>query len=147
MAVLTTRRRRDPEGRMALREHLLELRKRVVRSAIAILIGAVVGWFVYDPVFDALARPILQLQAARGLGKISLNFPNPAAAFNLKIQLSILTGLVIASPVWLYQFWAFITPGLTRRERRYSFAFVGAALPLFLGGALLAWWVLPKAMD
>src|SRR5919112_1751586 len=155
MAVLTTRRRRDPEGRrrrapegrMELREHLLELRRRVVRSSAAILLGAVAGWFLYTPVFDALARPILDLQQERGLGKISLNFPNPAAAFNLKIQLSILTGVVLASPVWLYQFWAFITPGLTRRERRYSFAFVGAALPLFLGGAALAWWVLPKAMS
>jgi sec-independent protein translocase protein TatC len=155
MAVLTARRRRDPEGRrrrdpegrMALREHLLELRRRVVRSSAAILLGAVAGWFVYTTVFDALARPILELQQERGLGKISLNFPNPAAAFNLKIQLSILTGVVLASPVWLYQFWAFITPGLTRRERRYSFAFVGAALPLFLGGAALAWWVLPKAMS
>lgn len=132
---------------MALREHLLELRKRVVRSALAILLGAIAGWFLYTQVFDALARPILELQSDRGLGKISLNFPNPAAAFNLKIQLSILTGVVLASPVWLYQFWAFITPGLTRRERRYSFGFVAAALPLFLGGAALAWWVLPKAMD
>ena len=147
MAVLTPRRRRDPEGRMALREHLTELRRRVVRSALAILVGAVAGWFLYSPVFDALARPILLLQDQRGVGKISLNFPNPAAAFNLKIQLSVLTGVVLASPIWLYQFWAFITPGLTRRERRYSFGFVAAALPLFLGGATLAWWVLPKAMD
>jgi sec-independent protein translocase protein TatC len=98
-------------------------------------------------VFDALARPIHLLQLERGGARISLNFPNPAAAFNLKVQLAVLTGLVIASPVWLYQFWAFITPGLTRRERRYSFGFVGAALPLFLGGSLLAWWVLPKAMS
>ena len=132
---------------MALREHLTELRRRVVRSVLAILVGAVAGWFLYPTVFDALARPISLLQEARGLAKISLNFTNPAAALNLKVQLSVLTGVVLASPVWLYQFWAFVTPGLTRRERRYSFGFVGAALPLFLGGAALAWWVLPKAMD
>jgi sec-independent protein translocase protein TatC len=146
MAVLTTRRRRDPEGRMALREHLLELRKRLVRSAIAIFIGAVVGWFLYKRVFDAIAHPILEIQKERGREFATINFGDLASAFNLKIQLSILTGFVLASPVWLYQFWAFITPGLTHRERRYSFAFVGAALPLFLGGAALAWWVLPKAM-
>src|SRR5215218_5607768 len=147
MAVPTARRSRDPDGRMALREHLTVLRRRVVRSVLAILVGAVAGWFLYPTVFDALARPITLLQEARGLAKISLNFVDPAGPFNLKVQLAILTGVVLASPVWLYQFWAFITPGLTRRERRYSFGFVGAALPLFLGGAALAWWVLPKAME
>jgi sec-independent protein translocase protein TatC len=147
MAVLTTRRRRDPEGRMALREHLGELRKRVVRSALAIFLGAVVGWFVYHQVFNAIARPILEIQERRGREFATINFGDLASAFNLKIQLSIVIGIVLASPVWLYQFWAFITPGLTRRERRYSFAFVGAALPLFLGGAALAWWALPKAME
>ena len=54
---------------------------------------------------------------------------------------------MLASPVWLYQLWAFVTPGLTRKERRYSFAFVAASLPLFLGGAALAWWALPKAIE
>jgi sec-independent protein translocase protein TatC len=147
MAVLTTRRRRDPEGRMALREHLRELRRRVVRSALAILVGAVVGWFLYNQVFAGLVRPIRLIQAQRGAAQTSINFADPAGPFNLKVQLSILTGVVLASPVWLYQFWAFITPGLTRRERRYSFAFVAAAFPLFLCGAGLAWWVLPKAME
>ena len=147
MAVLTARRRRDPEGRMALREHLYELRRRLVRSALAIFAGAVAGWFLYDWVFAALVRPIRVIQLERGAAAASLNFVDPAGPFNLKVQLAILTGVVLASPVWLYQFWAFITPGLTRRERRYSFGFVGAALPLFLGGAALAWWVLPKAME
>jgi sec-independent protein translocase protein TatC len=132
---------------MALREHLYELRRRVVRSALAVLVGAVVGWFVYDQVFALLVHPIRLIQLKRGLAATALNFADPAGPFNLKIQLSIITGVVLASPVWLYQFWAFITPGLTKRERRYSFGFVGAALPLFLGGAGLAWWVLPKAMD
>src|SRR3954453_207794 len=147
MAVLTTRRRRDPEGRMALREHLLELRKRVVRSALAIVLGAVAGWFLYPWVIQALIRPILVIQHERGREFISINFGDVASPFNLKIQLSILTGVVLASPVWLYQLWAFVTPGLTRRERRYSFGFVAASLPLFLGGAALAWWALPKAIE
>ncbi|HKG51617.1 MAG TPA: twin-arginine translocase subunit TatC [Actinomycetales bacterium] len=148
MAVPTTRRRRrDPEGRMALREHLTELRRRVVRSAIAILLGAVVGWFLYDWVIEALIRPIKTIQAERGPQFISINFGDVASPFNLKIQLSILTGLVLASPVWLYQLWAFVTPGLTRKERRYSFGFVAVSLPLFLGGAALAWWALPKAIQ
>lgn len=132
---------------MALREHLVELRKRGLRAVVAILVGAVVGWFVYGWVYGALARPIIDIQRAPGASAISINFADPASALNLRIQLSILTGVVLSSPVWLYQFWAFITPGLTRRERRYSVGFVAAALPLFLGGALLAWSVLPKAME
>jgi sec-independent protein translocase protein TatC len=147
MAVLTARRRRDPEGRMALREHLYELRRRVVRSAVAVVVGSIIGWFVSDQVFELLIHPINLIRAQQGAKPISINFGDPAGPFNLKIQLSVLTGVLLASPVWLYQFWAFITPGLTRREKRYSFGFVGAALPLFLGGAGLAWWVLPKAME
>jgi sec-independent protein translocase protein TatC len=131
---------------MALREHLLELRKRVVRSAATIMVGAVAGWFVHDRVLKVIVEPVLQIKREHPTAQISINFVELAGAFNLAIQLSILVGVVLASPVWLYQFWAFITPGLTRRERRYSFGFVGAALPLFLGGAALAWWALPKAL-
>src|SRR3954452_2184296 len=147
MAVLTTRRRRDPEGRMALREHLLELRKRVVRSALAVVVGSVAGWFLYDRVVKEITRPIHEIQLRRGPQFISINFADVASPFNLRIQLSILIGVVLASPVWLYQLWAFVTPGLTRKERRYSFGFVAVSLPLFLGGAALAWWALPKAIE
>src|SRR5919107_4163117 len=146
MAVLTTRRRRDPEGRMALREHLLELRKRVVRSAATIVVCAVGGWFVHERVLRAIVEPVLKIKREHPQAQISINFVELAGAFNLAIQLSILVGVVLASPVWLYQFWAFITPGLTRRERRSSLGFVGAALPLFLCGAGLAWWALPQAL-
>lgn len=132
---------------MALREHLYELRRRVVRSALAVLVGTIVGWFIYYPVAKQIIAPINLIRLEHGPSAASLNFADPAGPFNLRIQLSILIGVVLASPVWLYQFWAFITPGLTRRERRYSFGFVGAALPLFLCGAGLAWWVLPKAME
>lgn len=131
---------------MPLRAHLTELRRRFVRSAIAILIGAVGGWFVYKPLFEAAARPIIEIQRRRDINA-SINFSNVAGAFNLQIQTSIVIGVVLASPIWLYQLWAFITPGLTRRERRSSFAFVGAAVPLFLAGAGLAWILLPRAID
>ncbi len=96
--------------------------------------------------FKAIEKPIQQIKREHPEALITINFNDLAGAFNLRIQLSILIGLVLASPVWLYQLWAFVTPGLTRKERRYSFGFVGAALPLFLGGAGLAWWALPKAL-
>ena len=131
---------------MPLRAHLSELRKRFVRSAIAIALGAVGGWFAYQPLFEAAARPIIEIQRKRDISA-SINFSNVVGAFNLQLQTSIVIGVVLASPVWLYQLWAFITPGLTRKERRSSFAFVGAAVPLFLGGAALAWLLLPKAIN
>ena len=141
------RRRRDPEGRMALREHLLELRKRLLRSAMAVVAGAVGGWFLYEPLYKAAVRPVLELQKTRGVAAANVNFPDPVGAFNLQVQSAITIGVVVSSPIWLYQLWAFITPGLTRRERRTSLAFVGAAVPLFLAGVGLAWLVLPKAVQ
>src|SRR3954454_10128076 len=143
---VTSAQGRDPEGRMSLREHLRELRTRLFRSAIAIVLGSIVGWFLSDPFYRALLRPITESQEANGV-PTSLNFADPLSAFNQRVQICIIIGVIIASPVWLNQFWAFITPGLTRKEKRYGFGFVGAALPLFLGGATLAWWVLPKALE
>jgi sec-independent protein translocase protein TatC len=141
-----TRRSRDPEGRMSLRDHLRELRNRLLRSAVAIVLGGIAGWFLSGPFYKALMRPIVESQNANGV-PTTLNFADPLSAFNQRVQISLIIGFLLAAPVWLYQFWAFITPGLTRKERRYSFGFVGAALPLFLGGATLAWWVLPKALE
>lgn len=138
--------RRDPEGRMSLRDHLSELRRRLVRSAIAVVVGGVVGWFTSKAVYSALLKPITDSAAINGV-PTTINYADPFSAFNQRLQVAVITGIVLASPVWLYQFWAFITPGLTRKERRYSYGFVGAALPLFLGGGTLAWFVLPKALE
>lgn len=146
MAVTAVRRRRrDPEGRMALREHLAELRRRVVISVAAIVFGAVGGWFVYDWLLAELQRPLLEIAAEEGRDA-QLNFADVAGSLNIKIKLSAYIGFVLASPVWLYQIWGFVTPGLTRRERRTSIAFVAVAVPLFLGGVAVAWSVLPNAV-
>src|SRR3954469_7146909 len=144
MAAPLRRRPRDPEGRMPLREHLRELRNRLFKAGIAVVVGAVIGWFLYDTVFEALIRPIQEIAKVRD-AKVIL--PQVATAFNLQLKLAFYIGFVISSPVWLYQLWAFIVPGLTRREKRYSMAFVAAAVPLFLGGLALAWLVLPHAVE
>lgn len=147
MAITTPRRaRKDPEGRMPLREHLAELRSRILKSGLAILLGAVVGWYVYDWLFVALQQPLKDVAQATGI-EANINFGNVMAPFNLKLRLSTYLGIVIASPVWLYQIWAFIVPGLTKHEKRYSMAFVAAGVPLFLGGIALAWLVLPNAVS
>lgn len=126
---------------MALREHLRELRNRLVKACIGLLLGAVAGWFLYDPVLEALSEPLFELERQELL---SVNFGTVAQPFDLKIKISFFIGVIVSSPVWIYQLWAFVTPGLTRRERRYALAFVGAAVPLFVGGAYLAFRAIPN---
>jgi sec-independent protein translocase protein TatC len=129
---------------MPLREHLRELRRRLFKAAVAVAVGAVIGWFLYTPLLAALTAPITTHRAGGGI--TGLNFPGPVDPFNIKLKISTFTGVVIASPVWLYQLWAFIVPGLTKREKRYAIAYVAAAVPLFLAGVGLAWLVLPNAL-
>lgn len=131
---------------MPLRQHLRELRNRLLKAGVAIVVGAVVGWFLYPPVFEALMRPIYDLAHAHPDRFVSVNFAQVSSPFNLQLKLSFYIGFVISSPIWLYQLWAFIVPGLTKREKRYSLGFVAVAVPLFLTGLGLAWLVLPNAV-
>jgi sec-independent protein translocase protein TatC len=132
-------------GRMPLRAHLRELRRRLTLIAVGLVVGTVVGWFFYDPVFQLLQRPILDVAARRG-DTVSLNFQGVATAFDVQIKVSLFLGVLGTSPWWMYQLWAFITPGLTRRERGYAVGFIAAGVPLFLAGAALAFWALPNAV-
>lgn len=137
-------RRQNPEGRMALGDHLREVRRRFVLALVGVAIGAGVGWFLYDPVFALAAEAIRNTD---GGGVITdLNFTQSMAPFDLKVRVSFFLGVLASSPWWIYQLWAFVAPGLTRREKRTGLAFVAAAVPLFLGGAYLAWAVLPNAL-
>lgn len=129
---------------MPLRAHLRELRRRLVISVLAIAVGAAIGWLFYDPLFTAIQKPLADASARGHEAKV--NFSKIGGAFNFKIQVSFYVGVVLASPVWLYQLWAFIVPGLTRREKRYALGFVAVSVPLFLSGLSLAWLVLPNAV-
>lgn len=130
---------------MPLRAHLVEARNRVVLAGLGILAGAVAGWFLYPHVFDLLQAPILEV-AAKEHRTIALNFAGAFTAIDMQIRLSVWIGLIISSPWWLYQAWAFVVPGLNRREKWGTAAFVVTGVPLFLAGAALAWWVLPRAV-
>ncbi len=130
---------------MPLGSHLRELRKRIVRVALGLVAGAVAGWFLYEPVFETLIRP-LRAVAARRDELVAINFSGLAASLDMQIQVSLFLAVLLTSPWWIYQLWAFVTPGLTRRERRYAVAFLGSAVPLFLVGAVVAWWMLPHAV-
>ncbi|HET9657168.1 MAG TPA: twin-arginine translocase subunit TatC [Kineosporiaceae bacterium] len=130
---------------MPLREHLRELRTRLIKSTLAVGAGGILGWFIYLPLIEALQRPFEKISQENGtLAK--LNFADVASPFNLRLKIALYVGLVIASPVWLWQLWAFIVPGLTRKEKRYALGFVAVAFPLFLSGIGLAWMVLPNAI-
>jgi sec-independent protein translocase protein TatC len=130
---------------MPLREHIRELRNRLLLAAAGLAAGAVVGWIWYPRLFEVLQGPVVDLGARRG-ELIALNFGGVATPLDLQIKVALFAGAILSSPWWIYQLWAFITPGLTRRERWYTLGFVGAGVPLFLAGAAVAWWVLPKAV-
>jgi sec-independent protein translocase protein TatC len=132
---------------MSLADHLRELRRRVVWSVLGLLAGAVVGWFVYTRLLDVLTAPIVHIQKARGDRSIGLNFSGLTQAFSVQLKVAIFVGIILSCPVWLYQIWAFIVPGLTKRERRTSMAFIAAAVPLFVAGCLLALWTMPRVVE
>jgi len=127
---------------MSLSGHLKELRNRLFWSALFIIGGSVVGWYLFDFVFNELQRPIVDLASKPG-SNVTINFPTVVSAFDVRLQVSIFLGIVMSAPVWLYNLWAFITPGLKRREKRYTIGFVVASVPLFIAGTALAWSSLP----
>jgi sec-independent protein translocase protein TatC len=129
-------------GRMAIAAHLAELRRRLFRSAAALLAGVMAGWFLATPVLDALRAPIEQVAATQHR-LAELNYDTITGAFDLRMQVAMTVGVIVSSPVWLYQLWAFLVPALNRRERLYGFGFFFTAVPLFLAGCLAGWFVLP----
>ncbi|MCQ9165799.1 MULTISPECIES: twin-arginine translocase subunit TatC [unclassified Arthrobacter] len=128
---------------MPLKEHLVEARNRLFKSALAMLPGVVIGWIIYDPLMAALTQPLRDISRERGI-VASLNFSGVTTSFDLKLQIALILGLVIASPVWIYQLWAFITPGLTKKERRYTLSYMAASVPLFLAGIYAGWLIWPN---
>ncbi len=135
-------RKRNPDGKMSLGGHLKELRNRLFWSAIFIFAGTVAGWFLFEPVFQILQKPVVDLANRQGVNA-TLNIGTVAGAFDLQLQVSIFLGVMMASPIWIYNLWAFVTPGLKKRERRFTLGFVFSALPLFLTGCWLAWISIP----
>ncbi len=134
---------------MPLTGHLRELRSRLVKSAIAIGLGMIVGWIYYDRIFAWLSAPFNSvIEEARSQGRlVTLALTGVADPFVLQLQIAAVAGLVVSSPIWLYQLWRFITPGLHRHEKRWAIAFVAVAVPLFAAGVLLAYKVLPFGLQ
>lgn len=140
-----TARRTNADRTMSLGLHLLELRKRMFLAAAGILLGAVLGWVLSAVIWDALREPIYTIAAAQNR-VAQLNYPDITSAFDLKLKISFYVGLVLSSPVWLYQIFAFAMPGLTRTEKRYTFGFFFTAVPLFFAGCAAGFYVLPHVV-
>lgn len=129
---------------MPLLSHLSELRRRLMIAAAAILLGGVVGFLLSDAVIASAAEP---LSRVHGPSVATLNFTRLGEAFDLRFKIAMTLGIVVAAPVWIWQVWAFLVPGLTSRERRIGIGFVSAAVPLFLAGVCFAWMIVPEVVN
>lgn len=133
---------------MALSDHLRELRARVLKSAVVIVLGVVVSLFFFDQIFDLVLKPYNDARQALGK-KVDTNPVIEGVGGPLMLQLKLcgMFGLVVTSPYWLYQIWAFILPGLHKRERTWTRVFAAVAGPLFLGGVVVGYLTLPKGLE
>lgn len=132
-------------SRAPLLAHLNELRKRIFKSALGILILSVIGWIYYQNIITKLAEPIC--------GKVTslercteLYVSGVLGPLNLQIKVALIVGIILAAPIWLYQIWAFVLPGLKKREKTLAFVFFLSAIPFFAGGVILGYYTLPIAI-
>ncbi|MFJ8666857.1 twin-arginine translocase subunit TatC [Streptomyces sp. NPDC093600] len=131
---------------MPLVEHLRELRNRMAKGLLAVAAVTVVALVYSEELMQFLTKSVPKCGpnvTSDGGNCAIVSFNTLIAPFSTTIQVSLVTGLVVASPIWLYQLWAFIAPGLHKNEKKYTYAFVGAAVPLFSAGAYLAYLILP----
>ncbi len=150
-AVQYRRSRTVEDSRMPLTEHLRELRDRLVKALIAFAVGTIVCFVFFQPIFDWLKEPYCSLPAETRLGTggnagCQLYFFGILDAFMIRLKISMMAGAVVSAPIWLYQLWSFITPGLHRHERRWSLTFVSISLVLFALGGFFAYLTLHKGL-
>ncbi|MEX2458503.1 MAG: twin-arginine translocase subunit TatC [Actinomycetota bacterium] len=141
---------------MTVVEHLTELRRRLVIIILAVGLASIAGFVFFDQIFGLFKEPYCD--ALRKLpeiappgtlegGQCRLNFFNVTEPFLVRLKIALFTGLAIALPIVLFQVWGFVTPGLTKRERRMGLPFVVASVVLFAAGGWFAFWTLPRALS
>ena len=147
---------RGDGGHMTLMEHLAELRNRLIKSVVAVVVCGVACWILYPFILDLLLQPYCKTfpieeridSALFGSdGGCNLFVSSPLEPFNVRITLVGYGGFALAMPVLLWQGWRFVAPGLYRHEKRYAIPFVAAGVLLFFTGVALAYWSLPRALD
>ena len=142
----------NEKDRMPLLEHLQELRKRLLVSFLAICLGGVACWFLYDWILELLLEPYCQIRGASSGGSIfgsgcELLVTDPLEPFSVRLTIAGYGGIVISMPILLWQAWRFIAPGLLSKEKKWAIPFILSGLLLFAAGALLAYWSIPRALD
>jgi sec-independent protein translocase protein TatC len=142
--------RRDPEGRMPLIEHIRELRNRLIKAVLGLIVGMIVGWFLYGRAFSFIAGPFCRIPIQHRVGCGPDGHPLIVTGifdpFFVRLKVCFVVGLIVSSPIWFYQLWAFIAPGLYTREKRWTFAFVGTAVPLFGLGGFFAYLAMSRGL-
>lgn len=129
---------------MTLAEHFRELRKRLIRSALALIICTVAVWNQFSDIFAVIRAPY---DAVQGDGSSAiLALTGVTSGFSIQLRVSLAAAFVLSSPIWLYQLWRFISPGLKRSERKWAYVFTAIAVPLFSCGVLLAYYVMPRML-
>ncbi|WP_405148170.1 twin-arginine translocase subunit TatC [Sphaerisporangium sp. NBC_01403] len=138
----------DVDGRMSLMDHLRELRNRLIKAILGLTVGTVVGFVFFDRLWVFMTGPYCRLPDAHKLkpGECTLVVQGVFEGFMVNLQVALMFGAVVSAPIWLYQIWAFVTPGLYRNERRYSLSFLAISVPLFAAGAALAYFTMDKGL-
>jgi sec-independent protein translocase protein TatC len=142
----------NPEARMPLMEHIREFRNRLIKAMLGLAAGVIVGWVFFHPAWHFITQPYckITIQGTRGCGGRdghNLYVTGVFDPFFVKLKIAFLVGLVVSSPIWLYQLWAFIAPGLYAREKRWTVAFVGSAVPLFVAGGFFAYLAMSRGLQ
>ncbi|MFE7227997.1 twin-arginine translocase subunit TatC [Nocardioides sp. NPDC057577] len=132
------------KGTMPVAGHLREASRRGIRAAVALLVGVVVGFWLSDQILEVLRSPIEQIAQSQDA---SLNYDTVTGAFDLKLKIALFTGVICSSPIWLAELFGYVTPGLTRREKRYTFGFLAAAIPLFAAGCAFGFLLFPHMVE
>jgi sec-independent protein translocase protein TatC len=147
---LRSKQQANPDGRMPLMDHLRELRNRVVKAALAIIVGMIIALCFSNPTIHWIMRPFCDAtingkSGCSGFGD-QLTVTGIFDPLSLRVKLAFYIALIGTCPVWLYQLWAFIAPGLYKREKKWAYLFTGTAVPLFLAGAVLAYLVMSRGL-
>ena len=137
-------------GRMALGDHFRELRGRLMRSLLVLLVATVVAFFFYDQLIDLIVGPYnhaVELLGGKKKANSEIVLSGIASGLMLQLKLCTTAGVVVSSPYWLYQIWAFILPGLHDNERKWTRVFVGVAGPLFFLGVAVGYYIMPRGLQ
>jgi len=148
--LIAASKKNDPDGRMPLIDHLRELRNRLLKAALALVLVMALGFVFFDQIWNFVSHPFCSavINGKTGCRRTGdqLVVSGVFDPFMLRVKIAFFVGLIVSSPVWLYQIWAFIAPGLYRREKRWAYLFAGIAAPLFAAGAALAYVVMSRGL-